>query len=486
MKDCKLVINDEVNCKFEGLCPSTRKRMSQELEYFLPYARHTPAYKLGRWDGMKRYLDIGGRTFVNLLDRVMHIPVEEGYNVEVVDNRKPYSFDFGEIKEDSFSHILWPEGHVCENEPIMLRDHQVTAINAYLSARQGIGEISTGAGKTLITAALAHCAEKYGRTILVVPSKDLVVQTERDYKLFGLDVGVYYGDRKDHKHKHVICTWQSVEALIKNPDGEEIFEELMDDLVAVMVDECHSIKGDKLHNHLTTIFSDCPLRWALTGTVPLDEFESVQLVACIGDIITEVSAHELQEKGVLSTLDIDILQIQDYTSNFGSWANELDYLVGDEDRLTFISNEHIIPSAGEGNTLVLVNRVKTGKLLNKLIPNSVYIDGNVSSKKRKEEYDSISTSDNKVIIATFGVASTGIDIPRIFNVYLMEAGKSYIKVIQSIGRGIRKAKDKDYVKIYDVCSNAKYSKRHLTERKRYYKKCSYPHKVKKITGDFYL
>ena len=115
-----------------------------------------------------------------------------------------------------------------------------------------------------------------------------------------------------------------------------------------------------------------------------------------------------------------------------------------------------------------------------LIPNSVFIKGETKLQERKEQYDEISSSDNKIIIATYGVASIGINIPRIFNLVLIEAGKSFIRVIQSIGRGIRKAKDKDFVQIWDITSTCKFAKRHLTRRKKFYKEANYPFTVEKV------
>ena len=98
----------------------------------------------------------------------------------------------------------------------------------------------------------------------------------------------------------------------------------------------------------------------------------------------------------------------------------------------------------------------------------------------KEEYDEIKTSDGKIIVATYGVAAVGINIPRIFNLVLLEPGKSFVRVIQSIGRGIRKAEDKDHVMIWDITSSCKFAKRHLTQRKTYYKEANYPFDVEKL------
>jgi superfamily II DNA or RNA helicase len=136
--------------------------------------------------------------------------------------------------------------------------------------------------------------------------------------------------------------------------------------------------------------------------------------------------------------------------------------------------------AESGNTLVLVNRIDSGKFIVNELPDSVFISGAVKTKDRKEEYDEIKTSDNKVIVATYGVAAVGINIPRIFNLVLLEPGKSFVRVIQSIGRGIRKADDKDHVMIWDITSTCKYAKRHLTARKKFYKDAKYPFTQEKI------
>jgi superfamily II DNA or RNA helicase len=133
-----------------------------------------------------------------------------------------------------------------------------------------------------------------------------------------------------------------------------------------------------------------------------------------------------------------------------------------------------------GNTLVLVNRIDTGKYLESVLDDAVFISGAVKTTDRKAEYDEIKTSDNKIIVATFGVAAVGINIPRIFNLVLLEPGKSFVRVIQSIGRGIRKAKDKDFVQIWDVTSTCKFAKRHLTARKKFYKDAKYPFTIDKV------
>jgi hypothetical protein len=94
---------------------------------------------------------------------------------------------------------------------------------------------------TIITAALSERVQKYGRTTVIVPNKDLVTQTEADYRILGLDVGVYFGDRKEHGHQHTICTWQSLNNLLKNSRNAEAditITDFLEGVVCVMVDEC--------------------------------------------------------------------------------------------------------------------------------------------------------------------------------------------------------------------------------------------------------
>ena len=131
--------------------------------------------------------------------------------------------------------------------------------------------------------------------------------------------------------------------------------------------------------------------------------------------------------------------------------------------------------------LVLVDRVAGGHALVDLLGDqAVFVSGATKAKARQDEYDEVATSTGKIIVATYGVAAVGINLPRIFNLVLVEPGKSFVRVIQSIGRGIRKAEDKDHVQIWDVTSTCKFAKRHLTKRKQFYKEARYPFTQEKL------
>ena len=480
---CNIILKDEVNCKIENLQLTTRRKLEKKLKFILPYAFHSPAYKLGRWDGCVGFFTTGGNTFINCLPTILSVLEEDGYTVDIVDQRTPWKLEFPEITEDHFSHKVWPPKHPAAGEPVILRDYQVEIINKFLSNPQSLQEIATGAGKTLMTAALSSLVESYGRSIVIVPNKDLVVQTEADYINLGLDVGVYFGDRKDIGKTHTICTWQSLNVIDKKfKDGESDFSlaDFSEGVVCVMVDEVHQAKADVLKKLLTGPFSNIPIRWGLTGTVPKEQWERLTLEISLGEVVHQLAASELQEQGVLAQCEVNILQLQDNVT-YNNYQSELTYLTTDKKRLDYLAG--LIQTLSlDGNTLVLVDRIKTGEgLIERLGDEVVFISGSMKSKDRKEEYDEVSEADNKIIVATYGVAAVGINIPRIFNLVLLEPGKSFVRVIQSIGRGIRKAKDKDSVRIWDITSSAKFSKRHLTERKKYYKEANYPFVVDKVT-----
>ena len=318
-KICTLRILDEVNIKFVGLDgidgASVRRKMVNALKFEVPGARFMPAVKLGRWDGKESFCTVGGASYINALDILLPIVKDAGYEIELEDLRKPFNVEFEEIDENLFSHITWPEGHVAEGKPVVLRDYQVKCVNEYLKDQQCIQEISTAAGKTIITAGLSHIVEKTtgGRTIVIVPNKLLVGQTEEDYINVGLDVGVYFGDRKDIGKQHTICTWQSLEVLHKKGsiDGLNLIEAFLENVNCVIVDECHAAKAKVLKKLLSGPFGHVPIRWGLTGTIPEEDFQQITLLLCIGETINQLTAKELQDKGVLAQCHVNIIQLQD-------------------------------------------------------------------------------------------------------------------------------------------------------------------------------
>lgn len=487
MDTTTLQILDEVNCRFVGLTPEIRRHLYNSSKVFNPSNRFIPSVRLGRWDGKVAYFAMNGDTYINLLEPIIEFLDDKGWTIDI-DDQRTYNrhFEFVPITKESYSHILWPKGHPFEGKPVVLRDHQVEATNLFLTETQGIACLPTASGKSLITAILSHKVEKYGRSIVIVPNKDLIGQTEAYYKLLGLDVGVYYGDRKDFFRTHTICTWQSLEKLKQKPidvgHGDPVtLQEFVEDVVAIIVDECHGIKAEKLSGLLTKDFGTSPIRWAVTGTVPKEPHEIINLTIAIGSVVHTLATSDLQEVGVLSDCEVKIKQLID-TREFKTYAAEYDYLVTNPDRLDIIA-DLIKDAAKTGNVLVLVGRKETGKKLEARISGSVFLSGATKSSTRKEHYNEVSTTNNKVIIATAGIAAVGIDIPRLHHLFMIEPGKSFVRTIQSVGRALRTSFDKVHATIWDICSTCRFSKRHLTARKKYYGDQEFPYDIEKITWE---
>lgn len=254
-----------------------------------------------------------------------------------------------------------------------------------------------------------------------------------------------------------------------------------------VVKNCHMAKADVLTQMLTGIFANVPIRWGLTGTIPQDKIGELSLYCSIGNLVGKLSAKELQDAGHLANCHVNIVQLIDHVE-YKEYQAELKYLTENAGRIAHVARlaERVSKT---GNTLILVDRIATGKLLQAELsslfsllgdkPDITFVSGAMKSKSRKEEYDSIASSESKITIATYGVAAVGINVPRIFNLVLFEPGKSFVRVIQSIGRGLRKAQDKDAVNIWDITSTCKFSKRHLTARKKFYNEAQYPFTIVK-------
>ena len=479
-------ILDEVNLKFENINSDHRRQMVKMVEYKRGHAFHTMAYKLGRWDGTVSLCNTGGLTYLHLLPK-FYSYLDQYYTFDVEDKRKSYDINFDKIDENVFGETVWPSNHPYAGETIVLRDYQVEAVNRFFENLNCTQQLCTSAGKTIMMAALCFKTQDFGRTLTIVPNRDLVTQTAEDYENTSLDVGVFFGTKKQLGHKHTICTWQTISALMKKvkaKDTEAInqLEEIKKDLICVIVDEAHNGKSDEMKSMLSGIFSFVPIRWGLTGTLPKDPYDEMLIQCLIGPKVGEIRSHQLQDKGVLSTCNINIIQTKEkHKYNFETYDEEKTFVSKDRKRLAYFAKLIDEMATKDGNTLVLVDRKETGIRLKEFLPeDAAWINGNTKSKDRKEEYSSIQFSDQRIIVATYGVAAVGINIPRLYNCVFFDPGKSFVRVMQSIGRGLRKAKDKDHVEIYDICSDLKYSNRHLTSRKKYYAEEKFPYNIKKV------
>ena len=450
-----------------------------------------PQYKTGRWDGKDRFFSKNGKTSINLLPDIIPDLKSLGYTIKVIDDRSPADITIPEIDENYFSAFNDDDGN-----PIILGEHQVNGVNALTSNGGGILLAGTGAGKSIAAAALVDLYnQKNFRCLIIVPNKDLINQTSSDIAKFEIPVGRYYGDVKEPNVQNVVSTWQSLQ---NNP-------QLIANFHVIIVDECHGVQGKVLKNMILEHGNQALIRFGLTGTLPKDPAEAMSVMYVLGDVQYEVPAHQLIDKGWLAKLDLFLYPlVEDLTPEwnyfkskkpaeaaqttykkwkkefFPDYPSEKTYLQKSKPRIEFIASMVEQAVSETGNAFVLVNNIPFGKKLADSIENAYFVYGQDESEVRKKIYALFAEHNDVVVVSTFQLASTGLNIKRIFNLFLVDAGKSFIQIIQSIGRGLRKAKDKDRVRVYDVCNDLKFGQKHMKEREKYYKEQKYAYKKKEI------
>lgn len=474
----RITIKDEVNIRIKGLDPSTLKEAQERVTFFVPGYVHMPSYKLGRWDGMIRLMTKTGTTYLNLLEYILPIIIDHGYEIEIEEDKRVDHSDATDLLECVDTNYM---SEVYFNgKPFKLRDYQIEGINTALVTGSGILEMATGSGKTLVCAVMSQIYSLIGKVVVIVPNIDLVIQTQHTFKQVGIDTGIWYGEVKENKDV-TIATWQSLDH----------FPELFGGVICVIVDEVHQAKAKVLNEMLTGPAGNVPFRFGCTGTIPKEELFRLQIEACIGSPIFTLKTWELQHRGVLAETNIFQIRLAD-TSNpsyirrvekfpFDDWNEELDWLFGCKQRVAYIANIIDEVTKTSGNTMVLVPFRKHGKLLQELIHGSVSLDGR--DKNRQEFYDKFNAGNNQTLICTYGIASTGIDIPRIYNLVLLEPGKKFERVNQTLGRGVRKASDKDKLSVYDFCSDCGMSGSHANKRKALYRDARQPTEI--IEAEYY-
>lgn len=329
---------------------------------------------------------------------------------------------------------------------------------------------------TLICAALSKVYMEYGNVVIMVPNIDLVFQTAALFKRVGIDAGMWYGELKEHK-RVVISTWQSLDH----------FPELFAGVVCCINDEAHQSKAKSVSELLMGPGSHVPFRFGCTGTVPKEDIWQYQIRGVIGPIIFKLRAWELQKIGVLASAEVYQIVLEDsknpaykHAQPFEDWSDQLEWMFSNSDRVATVAAILEDTADTEGNVLTLIPYKKHGKALHELIAGSVSVDGDIKGPKRQALYKEFGAGDNGSMIATFGVASTGIDIPRIYGMGFVEPGKKFEKIIQSVGRALRKADDKSHAIILDICGDSDYSKKHAAERRKLYKEARLPCHVETI------
>ena len=255
-------------------------------------------------------------------------------------------------------------------------------------------------------------------------------------------------------------------------------------------DEAHLFKAKSLTGIMTKLHQ-CKYRFGLTGTLDGTQTHRLVLEGLFGPAEKVVSTKELIDKKTLANLKIKciILTHTNVTERM-TYAEELQYLVGNDKRNKFISDLllHL-----NGNTLCLFQLVeKHGKVLYDLVNKSVtdrkvfFVYGGVDSLEREKIRSIVEDEKDAIIIASYGTFSTGINIRNINNIVFASPSKSKIRVLQSVGRGLRRSESKMEVRLFDLSDDLKqgsrqnYTLTHFTERLNIYNEEQFNYEISKV------
>lgn len=458
---CQLVIKDEVNVQFVGLNPSHIAYIIDQTKRIVAGSKHTPEYRLGVWDGKESQFQSDGSTFFFMLPVVLPIVEAYGYQISLVDQRRPVAT----VRERVEAGLL--KGFVGFD----LRDYQVNAANAALENRAGVIDVATSGGKTLICASTVLTVDPYIRTITIVPSEFLVKQTSADYLKVGLDVGAITGTVTGRKRelawgkRHIVVTWQTLNncrEYLKYFDG-------------FLFDECHNC-GDVMFEIMRKDLAHAWLRIGLSATLPRDPHKREKILCHIGgDVLIKVKPSVLMDAGHISQLGVKMVPVdQDVQIELKDWDQEFGFLNANLPRMRAIGD--FILSLPKKNTMVLTHP-EFGKQLAAYL-NTGFIDKDTPQEERESLLRRYNDETDYMLVASYGTTGTGISVNNILQGVLVDVGKNETRIIQGIGRIARLD---DYglheAEIFDIYSKLSFSERHKAERIKLYREYKYDYEA---------
>jgi superfamily II DNA or RNA helicase len=351
------------------------------------------------------------------------------------------------------------------------RYYQKDSVIAGLKKGFGTFLLATSAGKSLAQALLI---ENYTRNVsndtfkclIVVPGLSLVNQLQGDFEDYGVTFTYsgWTGGTEPQDTQVVICNSENL--LSQFTDNPWILS-----VNLLITDECHKISAD---NQISKIINKIhtPNKFGFTGTLsdkPIDQWKTI---GTFGSVIYEKKSKELRDEGYISDVEITSLQLNHPKTKKFKYKDELEYLYKHEKRNQIIAK---LSDALIGNTLIMVNHLDHGDQLLHIVRSRsdkrvFFVKGEMEVEERKKIIDMMEKNDNIICIAMASIFSTGINIKNLPNIIFAGLGKSFIRVVQSIGRGLRLHDNKSKLRIIDVSDNLKYSYSHALHRQEIYDK----------------
>jgi len=481
MSDLIIVKKNEVHLTVDAP-PHVQQELSDYFTFDVPGAKYMPQYRNRHWDGKIRLFSTAtGELYVGLLDKVIAWARKANYSVEFKNN-ETYGTPFEENEEISLEGVKDYMSAISSFKP---RDYQVDGVYDALKYNRRLIISPTGSGKSLMIYAVAryHVGRKR-RILLVVPTTSLVEQMYKDFIDYGWDVEkychkVYAGRKKTTQQRVTISTWQSIYTMDKT------FFAQFDVIIG---DEAHQFKSKSLIGIMSKM-RDTKYRYGVTGTLSGSQTHKWVLEGLFGPSYKVTQTSDLQKKGQLAKLDIRIILLKHPAIPFDDYREEMNYIIEHEKRNLFIRN---LTLSLKGNTLVLFSRVEAhGEPLYNLINNDndrkvFYVHGGVDSEEREEVRSIVDREADAIIVASYGTFSTGINIKNLHNVIFASPSKSRIRNLQSIGRVLRKGKNKNKAMLYDIAdditvNNKKnYTLNHLMERVKIYNEENFDYEIRTV------
>jgi superfamily II DNA or RNA helicase len=477
--DIKIHKKNEVYIKLE--CePHILYELQEYFTFEVPNAKFMPQRRHKNWDGTIRLLSVHtGEIYVGLLDKVIDKIKLHNYTYEFVNN-KYYGLPFEVNETVSLEGVKDYMNSICSFAP---RSYQIECVYDALRYNRKLLISPTASGKSLMIYSIVRYFEAKGkRTLIVVPTTSLVEQMVNDFNDYGWDADnhcykIYAGREKQNDYPVTVTTWQSIYKL------ERSFFENYD---VVIGDEAHLFKSKSLINIMSKLHNT-KYRFGFTGTLDGTQTHKWVLEGLFGPSYKVTRTSELMEKGIISTLDIFCLLLKHESRKFETYEDEVQYLIGNDKRNNFIKN---LSLDLKGNTLVLFSRVEShGKILFDMINNSAksrkvfFIHGGVNVDERERVREITERENNAIIVASYGTMSTGVNIKNLHNVIFSSPSKSRIRNLQSIGRVLRKSKNKNKAVLYDLSDDMtfkslkNYTLNHFIERIKTYNEENFNYEI---------